>query len=689
MSSSNSIPILTLPKLNNAQYANAVNVSDAETYEFAKRYDRYIDIKSSGLREAIDIGYIYRYAIYSPKAYSIHIVFDKFHVPDGAKLFVYDERHKQILGAFTSNNNKESGVFAIAPLFSDKIIIEYFEPYYPDFQGEVKLGQIYHGFIDISENVESYGDGECEVDVNCSEGEIWQQEKDAVCRIVFGNYLCSGALINNTRFDGKPYFLTANHCISTEEVAKTCVFYFNYENDVCGKNSIGTIQTLSGAKLRASSANSDFTLLEMLERPNLNYHPYYAGWDRNVSHGNGGVGIHHPLGLPKKISTYTISPKTTSCRGNNFYLIDKWERTYHGWGVTEGGSSGSPLFNNKHRIIGQLYGGCAGHNGNCGEPNNDYSVYGKINVSWDAGNSSASRLKDWLDPDNTNYAYIDGLNGLCNVCVNYIGRGKWGKWEAVNIMGANSLCYEDEMYSDDIMEPGSQVSYVVSDKYGITLMPGFHAKAGADFRAMLKPGYSRCIMNNRRRYDIPIIFSNVNSPISDARVSYAVANASKYKISVRNSMGDEVYFKEDTIVNDYVDLWHPENLKRDKYLITFAFSNDVEVVSNTFLFDYKTNNTSEYRETTGGFDEYISDEKELDLIIYPNPTSDILYIEVIARYFRPYSMQIYDMSGVIVGSQDYVNVSKFQYDVDNLPQGKYIIIITMGNTRVSKPFIKI
>ena len=370
------IPIITMPSVDNNSLLSENENYDSESYDFAKEFDCAINVKKSSVVDSISEGLLYRCAIESPTAFSIHLVFNKFHIPIGAKLFLYDESSEQILGAFTSNNNKESHVFAVAPIFSDRIIIEYFEPYYAEFDGVVEVGQVYHGYIDISEDIINSLDGTCEVDINCSEGDDWQTEKKAVCRIIFGNGTCSGALINNTNYDGTPYFLTANHCISTEKYAQICIFYFNFENKYCGRQSIASVQTLSGATLKATSTNTDFTLLELLEVPNITCHPYYAGWDRNISHGEGGVGIHHPKSLPKKISTYEMAPKLHSCR-DNFYLIDEWIETEHGHGVTEKGSSGSPLFNNKHRIIGQLYGGCSGHNANCNNPSNDYSVYGK------------------------------------------------------------------------------------------------------------------------------------------------------------------------------------------------------------------------------------------------------------------------------------------------------------------------
>ena len=57
-------------------------------------------------------------------------------------------------------------------------------------------------------------------------------------------------------------------------------------------------------------------------------------------------------------------------------------------GVTEPGSSGSPSFDQNHRIIGQLYGGAAACSGSVN--NGAYDYYGRMDVSWGVGLSGTS-----------------------------------------------------------------------------------------------------------------------------------------------------------------------------------------------------------------------------------------------------------------------------------------------------------
>ena len=670
------IPIITMPSVDNNSLLSENENYDSESYDFAKEFDCAINVKKSSVVDSISEGLLYRCAIESPTAFSIHLVFNKFHIPIGAKLFLYDESSEQILGAFTSNNNKESHVFAVAPIFSDRIIIEYFEPYYAEFDGVVEVGQVYHGYIDISEDIINSLDGTCEVDINCSEGDIWQTEKKAVCRIIFGNGTCSGALINNTNYDGTPYFLTANHCISTEKYAHICIFYFNFENKYCGRQSIASVQTLSGATLKATSTNTDFTLLELLEVPNITCQPYYAGWDRNISHGEGGVGIHHPKSLPKKISTYEMAPKLHSCR-DNFYLIDEWIETEHGHGVTEKGSSGSPLFNNKHRIIGQLYGGCSGHNDNCNDPSNDYSIYGKFYLSWDSGNSAATRLKDWLDPTNKNYMYIDGLStcdssGIIDVSIHHSAEDD----------GVVALYSRDFIESMATIDSGAIVYYVAKDY--IKLNNGFHARKGAEFRAS--------ISNNLCNSFAPISVATWTPNLSAQNIlEYNVTNATRYKILVHSLSGDLIYSNQDTILSNNIIVWQYETLptSNDIFLVTIAFYNNNEEISNTYVLNSDINNSPlKVRNLQNPDNITIQDNHTLDFNIHSNQTTESVELEVVANKFTPYNLRIFSISGQCMLVLDYINTNRMNININNLPAGEYVVRIQMGRNSCSKKILK-
>ena len=87
----------------------------------------------------------------------------------------------------------------------------------------------------------------------------------------------------------------------------------------------------------------------------------------------------------------------------------------NGWeiGTTESGSSGSPLFDENGRIIGQLYAGQSACNGL--ENNGDYDIYGRFGISWNYGTTQQARLKEWLDPTNSGHTTVETLQNLLNI----------------------------------------------------------------------------------------------------------------------------------------------------------------------------------------------------------------------------------------------------------------------------------
>ena len=235
--------------------------------------------------------------------------------------------------------------------------------------------------------------GACNINVNCPEGADWQIEKKAVALIVNGGFAaCTGSLVNNTANDGTPYFLTANHCLGNPN---TWTYYFNHESSTCSGSTGPTNASISGGTLLVADGGADVALIELSSEPLAAWDVEFAGWDASGSNPENATGIHHPSGDLKKICFEEDSPYTSSTGGAQVWWINQWEA-----GVTEPGSSGSPLFDQNHRIIGQLYGGAAACSGSVN--NGAYDFYGRFDVSWGLG------VSDYLDPQNTGLLVLDG-----------------------------------------------------------------------------------------------------------------------------------------------------------------------------------------------------------------------------------------------------------------------------------------
>jgi lysyl endopeptidase len=385
-------------------------------YRFGVEFETNFNINNSGIISSDNSTETTSWLIglECPGALSMSIRFDEFVVPKGGQVFIWSADRREFLGAFNHKNMKPSGVLACGMIHGDKIVVEYTCPSHLFDQTDLTIGEVVHVYRPFASSayVQDAVDalrgpfgssGSCNVGINCPEAADWQIEKRSVAIIVEGGSgICTGALVNNTANDGTPYFLTANHCTSGANTANW-VFYFNHEATSCTSNNGPSTNLISGADLLANRAGSDFALLLLNDTPPANYNVQYAGWDATDSESavSSAVCIHHPGGNVKKFSQEDDAPYHDVSGGAQVWWIDDWEI-----GVTEPGSSGSPLFNQDHRIIGQLFGGASACNGSVG--NGQYDFYGRFGVSWDTGTTASTRLVDWLDPLQTGTLVLDG-----------------------------------------------------------------------------------------------------------------------------------------------------------------------------------------------------------------------------------------------------------------------------------------
>ncbi|MGI6592827.1 MAG: choice-of-anchor J domain-containing protein [Bacteroidales bacterium] len=336
----------------------------------------------------------------------------------GDAIYIINE-DGQFIGPITDVENKEFKMYSTVPLNGEEITLLYVKPQERATISSLHLSEIVYVYYD--EKVDKdLGDAQsCQVNINCSpEGDNWQVQKRGVARISFKEggywYLCSGTLINNTANDGTPYFLTAYHCGGDASASDRNVwqFYFNYERPGCPNTGTPPNNVITGCTYKAGggiSGGSDFQLVLLSSSPSLSWNPYYNGWSRSTTASPSGVSIHHPSGDAKKISTYTQTLTTGSWSGgmSSAHWVVRWAQTTNGWGVTEGGSSGSPIFDNNKRVVGTLTGG----NSDCSNQSTARDYYGKFSKHWDAnGTTNSKKLQPWLDPLGTNPTTLNGYD---------------------------------------------------------------------------------------------------------------------------------------------------------------------------------------------------------------------------------------------------------------------------------------
>ncbi len=353
---------------------------------------------------------VWRLRVQAPEALSVNLGFSVYDLPDGGLLSIYpadldDPDDPRGVRVFDAADADILGQLWTPVVLADDLVIELAVP--AGSAARLELAAVNRGYRLFGEDPAAKA-GSCNIDVACPEGDPWREEIQAVgMYTIDGVWKCSGSLVNNTRRDGAPLFLTAYHCNSNmQQFANTVVVYWNYQSPVCGQHGGGVLDDFtSGAIFRATYSLSDFTLIELDEPLDPAFGLTLAGWDRRDRAPQGAVAIHHPS-LDEKSISFENDPLTvttyleTPVPGDGTHLrVTDWDQ-----GTTEPGSSGSPLFDPDHHVVGQLHGGYAA----CGNDLSDW--YGRLAVSWEGGGTPDSRLRDWLDPDGTGEEFVDLLN---------------------------------------------------------------------------------------------------------------------------------------------------------------------------------------------------------------------------------------------------------------------------------------
>ena len=428
---------IVLPSPNRVSIDAEDSANDCQSCGLRYAYPVHVNytLENSGQwQQLADGGRLWRLKVSIPDALSTNTYYDTFYIPKGCKFFVYSEDTKQSIGAITSeflNSSRANPIrFATALIYGENVVYEYYQPASVKEAPLIHISRIDYGYRYVRNpyagqqrgNEPGFdASGKCNIDINCPDGDDWQEEKRAVARISTvkpdGSSWCSGALINNTNEDYTPYFLSAYHCaryITNDSYFSQWVFYWDYEHYSCGGSIEPVHKTTTGAmwiaedSYTASNVTLDFLLIKLTQDPRYltGYSPYYLGWDRSGNPGKGGVGIHHPSADVKKISTYTMTPEIGSLK--EWWGV-RWDKDK---GIIEGGSSGSPLLNSEHRIIGQLKSAPSTYS--CDNPVGVCN-YPKFSMSWDGNPTDPNlrpsyRLRDWLDPTGTGAVTLDGTD---------------------------------------------------------------------------------------------------------------------------------------------------------------------------------------------------------------------------------------------------------------------------------------
>lgn len=375
-------------------------------------------------------GNIWILTIQSEEAEAIRIHIEEAHLPEGTQFIVYNtDDPQESYGPYDVESFRGGTEFWTESVFSSLVTIECYVPQGVDY-GEVQfqIRKIAHVYMKSSDTMIKVGD--CHNDVGCYSD--WSNEANGVAYMTTvvssAVYQCTGSLLNDHDSETfEDYFLTANHCLSlnstdlgTQAVANTIEFYWFYQTPSCDGTppNLATVpRTGGGADLisaqTAADGNDHCFLRIRKESPGG---VFYEGWTTGTP---GGIdpptltGIHHPSGSFKRISFGNRDDSST----------DYWDIRWYS-GVTEPGSSGSPLFDPDHRVMGQLWGGASSCSDLMG-----IDSYGRFNITY-------PNIERWLWIGGTiqvDGSYMGTELGTPNQPFNTVGEANDFAWNGARI----------------------------------------------------------------------------------------------------------------------------------------------------------------------------------------------------------------------------------------------------------------
>lgn len=437
------IPSFETEGLNNQRIIDEVSQLNDPIYLNQNIYGQsvYKEINMADTSQRIEHNerYYNLYKIKSSDAKALQIYFKKYHLPKGSTLYFYSE-NGFILGEFNDSNNPELGTkgleFGTQPIPGNNFYVELSYPIFSTEIPELIAEKIIHSTTDFYGG--AYGQaGNCHKNIACEFTGTNDKSRNmkSVGLMLYPLYIngikqstysatCSGNLMNNTRQDGFPYFLTAAHCIGPAAAnnnmnwSAELITLFNYESKACTSDGSDAPSSLSnnsvlGCTILTQSPQQagDYALLMLKTTATklTEYKVCFAGWDNNPNaysiNATNAYGVHHPKGDTKKISfldtVYPVSGNMGPVYPQNpqgSFLQTSWRS-----GIVEKGSSGSPLFNSFDRLVGSLSTGPDPSIFNCNIPDLYsgfyYTYYSRFSYNY-------YTMSAWLNPIGSNVQSI-------------------------------------------------------------------------------------------------------------------------------------------------------------------------------------------------------------------------------------------------------------------------------------------
>jgi hypothetical protein len=366
-------------------------------------------LSEGSIRELEDGTLAWSQSITSDGAGGIRVHLQGTSLPDGVQMFFFSPEGESY-GPYVGRGPNDSGEFWTDTVFSPTGVLMLVATDADELRQATftitDLGHISRQFVTEVINIAavenfpcpSAGNPACVLDATCTTSGPAVPAKLGTAKMewIAGQYIytCTGGLINDTNPAQDNYFLTANHCLSTNGTAATVQFYWRFATSSCNGtcpnpliNNTGWTPKTSGSVVRKTNRKGDYTLLQLNGPPPAG--SVFLGW----TSANVGIGV--PL---YRISNPNFGPQVYS-NSNTFnygFTCTGWPLTQRIYskgvnGATAGGSSGSPVLNASSQIVGQLSGACGTNLNNECDHNSNATVDGRFSYYFTA-------IKPFINP---------------------------------------------------------------------------------------------------------------------------------------------------------------------------------------------------------------------------------------------------------------------------------------------------
>ncbi len=637
-----------------------VDADKSGPWRFGYNNDTDLNFSNSGTwLDLANGGKLWQVVLNCDNALTVNLTFENLTIPAGNEMYVFNPSKSFILGKFTRNHIYEGQLGTELVPGSTAIVEYYVAPENVNAAKSLTISKVTHGYRTAGEFQEkAFGSsGNCNMNSICPDGDPIRNPIRATMMLVSGsNGFCTGSMINNTANDGRPYVLTANHCTGSNNFAQW-IFRFNWASANCSNpGSSPSFVSMSGSTLRSRRTASDFCLVEItgdLENGTVPeaYNTYFPGWDNSGSTPSVTTCVHHPSGDIKKIAFDDNAATSGNGMGsteNNSQWVVSWDRNT----TTEPGSSGSPLFDQNNRIIGQLWGGGASCS-NLSAP--DY--YGKVSSSWDPnGSNSSNHLQTWLDPSDTETT-LDGFDPItyCN--------------STFTSSQTNEMCFGDDNGSID-------VSFLTGVSAGATFDIGNGAQTSGLFENLAQGSYTVVVIDGEAcATNVSVTLGGPGNLTTGAGTGAEITpNSGSINLTVVGGTPGFTFSwtGPDGFTADTEDL---SGIAGGVYSVFVTDANGCttsrDVTVNSFV------------DSSNNLEELTSDA----IKVFPNPSNGVFNVTLNGSFEGAFAATVMDLSGRVIYTRSIENKNMFALDLSDASNGTYIVQLASDKVLVTKRIV--